>query len=88
MPKEVCIEDEIEEIGDTLSSISEMAAIEAEIANSGGHIIASEGGCTIISSKNVSETARRLRGSIPNAVIGSLDDSTLFFHMRRFNPDA
>ena len=77
------ITSEINAIGEILASMSEMKDIRAAVNEIGGQIIAAENDCVLVACNDASEASRRVKGSLANAVVGKLDNQTIFLRRVR-----
>ncbi len=77
------ITSEINAIGKMLASMSDMADIRDAVNEVGGQIIAAEDDCVLVSCKDAAEASRRVKGSLANAVVGKLDNQTIFLRRVR-----
>lgn len=77
------ITSEINAIGEILASMSEMKDIRVAVDEIGGQIIAAEDDCVLVSCKDAVDASRRVKGSLANAVVGKLDNQTIFLRRVR-----
>lgn len=77
------ITSEINAIGEILSSMSDMKDIRAAVNAIGGQIIAAENDCILVACRDATDASRRVKGSLVNAVVGKLDNQTIFLRRVR-----
>jgi len=77
------ITSEINAIGEILASMSDMKDIRATVDEIGGQIIAAENDCVLVACRDAADASRRVKGSLANAVVGKLDNQTIFLRRVR-----